>query len=265
MLFLYSTVDWGTQNGSSIALLWILVTLNFKSEKIVILRTDAWKVDGSKASLWKSSFWTFIFKCVLRTISLSYRKATLEPVAFHYKCTCLCVWPLAPLFMCPWRCLFGELPCEHLSPPQERGLECVCCRRTPSGRGKCSCAAASLWHANRAFLSAGRVVPMHIALREIGGLHHSSGKFWDQQITVLLPPLTCRHWAAPFSLSLSLSVFPSELCVLSLSLLFCDLHKLFSIFLCASLFLRSCYLNCLSTVEPCQSNAPLQYSMQGSL
>ncbi len=94
---------------------------------------------------------------------------------------------------------------------------CVCCRRTPSGRGKCSCAAASLWHANRAFLSAGRVVPMHIALREIGGLHHSSGKFWDQQITVLLPPLTCRHWAAPFSLSLSLCVPLRTMCSVSLS------------------------------------------------
>ncbi len=129
--FFHSTVDWGTQNGSSIALLWILVTLTFKSEKIVILRTDDWKVDGSKASLWKSSFQTFIFKCVLCTISLSYRKATLEPVAFHYKCTCLCVWPLAPLFMCPWRCLFGELPCEHLSSPQERGLECVCAADAP--------------------------------------------------------------------------------------------------------------------------------------
>ncbi len=212
--FFHSTVDWETQNGSSIALLWILVTLTFKSEKMFILRTDDWKVDGSKPSLWKSSFWTFIIKCVLHTISLSYRKATLEPVAFH---TCLCVWPLAPLFMCPWRCLFGELPCEHLSPPQERGLECVCCGRTPSGRGKCSCAAASLWHANRAFLSAGRVVPMHIALREIGGLHHSSGKFWDQQITVLLPPLTCRHWAAPFSLSLSLCVPLRTMCSVSLS------------------------------------------------
>lgn len=164
--------------------------------------------------------------------------------------------------MHPWRCLFGELPCVHLSPPQEGGLECVCCGRTPSGRGKCSCAAASLWHANRAFLSAGRVVPMHIALRETGGLHHSSGKFWDQQITVLLPPLTCRHWAAPFSLSLC----SPPIYVFCVSLyLFVTFTSSFSIFLCASLFSCSCYLNCLSTVGPCQRNAPLQYSMQGSL
>lgn len=119
----------------------------------------------------------------------------------------------------------------------------MCCGRTPSGRGKCSCAAASLWHANRAFLSAGRVVPMHIALRETGGLHHSSGKFWDQQITVLLPPLTCRHWAAPFSLSLSLSVpFRSVFCI-SLYL-FVTFTSSFSIF--ARFFILALSLSQLS-------------------
>lgn len=136
----------------------------------------------------------------------------------------VCVFDLSHLFLCvPGVISFGELPCVHLSPPQEGGLECVRCGRSPFGRGKCSCAAASLWHANRAFLSAGRVVPMHTALRETGGLQHSSGKFWDQQITVLLPPLTCRHWPTAFSISLSLPL--QYLC--SVSLPFCDLHKLF--------------------------------------
>lgn len=148
-----------------------------------------------------------------------------------------------------------------LSPPQEGGLECVRCGRTPSGRGKCSCAAASLWHANRAFLSAGRVVPMHTALRETGGLHHSSGKFWDQQITVLLPPLTCRHWAAQFSLSL----FLSDLCVLCLSLPFCDLHKLF-LYLSVRFFILALQLSQLSFYcRPMSKQRPPPWSTQGSL
>lgn len=131
----------------------------------------------------------------------------------------VCVCDLSHLFYASLALsLWWTAVCD-LSPPQEGDLECVLCGRSPCGRGKCSCAAASLWHANRAFLSAGRVVPMHTALRETGGLHHSSGKFWDQQITVLLPPLTCHHWAAQFSLSVSLR----SVC---LSLPFCDLHKL---------------------------------------
>ncbi|KAL7878964.1 hypothetical protein AOLI_G00099380 [Acnodon oligacanthus] len=41
-----------------------------------------------------------------------------------------------------------------------------------------------------------RAVPVHAALRETGGLQCSAGKFWDQQITALLPPLTHCLWAA---------------------------------------------------------------------
>lgn len=181
---------------------------------------------------------------VLNTVTLSYPKVTTLTC-----CISLQVYMLA--FVTSHTSFYASLALSlwwtavcDLSPPQEGGLECVHCGRTPSGQGKCSCAAASLWHTNRAFLSAGRVVPMHTALRETGGLHHSSGKFWDQQITVLLPPLTCRHWAAQFSLSLCLSL--SLICEFCVSLyLFVTFTGSFYIFLCASLFLRSCYLNCL--------------------
>lgn len=107
--------------------------------------------------------------------------------------------------------------CAFVTPAGRRPGACARCGRTTSRQGKCSYAAASLWRANRAFLSADRAVPVHAALRETGGLQHSSGKFWDQQITAALQPLTCRHWAAPFSLRVPLQP--------SLSLPLCDLQK----------------------------------------
>lgn len=66
------------------------------------------------------------------------------------------------------RCVFVTVPC------QEGGLERVL-RTNPLRLRKCSSVLASLWLANRAFLSAGRVVPAQGALRDTDSLRRSRG------------------------------------------------------------------------------------------
>lgn len=66
------------------------------------------------------------------------------------------------------RCVFVTVPC------QEGGLERVL-RTNPLWLRKCSSVLASLWLANRAFLSAGRAVPLQGALRDTDPLRRSRG------------------------------------------------------------------------------------------
>lgn len=64
--------------------------------------------------------------------------------------------------------------CLSPSPRQEGGLERVL-RTNPLWVRKCSSILASLWLANRAFLSAGRTVPVQGALRDTDPLRSSRG------------------------------------------------------------------------------------------
>lgn len=65
-------------------------------------------------------------------------------------------------------CVFVTVPC------QEKGLERVL-RTNPLWLRKCSSVLASLWLANRAFLSAGCTVPVQGALRDTDPLRCSKG------------------------------------------------------------------------------------------